>query len=169
MTQEELDRQKFAAQRITIVADELIKKLESNDKTIYERRISVSATSSLSRDFLMILSQIFNEAKSQTQDDHQARLERISSIISSVISQIESTIKAADEDVIRLEATQDGMRRALDAVRESGTLQAKELEKIEYLAQKDDPEARRKIGEHPETVLSKRTAASLKKNNSTNN
>jgi hypothetical protein len=169
MTQEELDRQKFASQRVIMVADELLRNLEVNDRTIAERRVTATATSKLSNDFVSVLGQILAETRTPGIEDPWAHLENLAGIIASVMKQIEEGIRASSDEVIQLEATQEGMRRALRAVRESGALQQRELEKIEELSELDNPEARRKIGEHPETMAVKRNATSLKKSRDSSN
>jgi hypothetical protein len=169
MTQEEFEKNKFASQRVISVADELIKKLDANEKTIADRRVSISATTNLSREFISVLSQILNEVRSPTTDDLKSHLENVSNIISSVVKQLDDNVRSSSEEIIKLEATQEGMRRALQAVKESGMLQERELEKIDKLAEKDDPEARRKVGEHPENFSAKRNAASLKKSRESSN
>ena len=163
MTQEEFDKNKFASQRIITVADELIKNLDTNDKTIAERRVVVAATSNLSKEVVSVLNQILGEMKSTSVEDPRAHLENLSGIVSSVVGQLEDTIRNSNNEVTRLEATQDGMRRALHAVRDSGLLQEKELEKISALSETENPEAHRQLGEHPETLSAKRNAATLKK------
>jgi len=152
-----------------MVADELLRNLEVNDRTIAERRVTATATSKLSNDFVSVLGQILAETRAPGVEDPQAHLENLAGIIASVMKQIEEGIRASSDEVIQLEATQEGMRRALRAVRESGALQQRELEKIEELSELDNPEARRKIGEHPETVSAKRNAASLKKSRDSSN
>ena len=136
---------------------------------IYERRLATGATSSLSMEFVAMLNQIMGEMRSPNTEDPQARLENVMNIIASVSKQLEETVKSSNDDVLRLEATQEGMRRALGAVRESGLLQEKELEKIEALAETEDPESRRRVGEHPEAMRTKRNASSLKKSRELSN
>lgn len=169
MTQEELEKNKFASQRVITVADELIKKLDENDKMIGERRITTNATSNFSREFVSVLTQILREVKSPNVDDIHAHIENISNIISSIIEQLNENIRNSNDEVVRLEATQEGMRRALQAVRESGTIQQRELEKIEELSRSENPESRRNVGEHPETMMVKKNAASLKKSRESSN
>ena len=169
MTQEELDKQKFASQRVITVADELLRNLEVNDKTIAERRVSVTATSKLSNDFVSVLNQILAETRAPDVEDPRAHLENLAGIIASVMKQIEEGVRASSDEILQLEATQEGMRRALRAVRESGTLQHRELEKIEELSELDNPEARRWAGGHPETMAVKRNAAGLKKSRDSSN
>jgi hypothetical protein len=169
MTQEELEKNKFASQRVITVADELLRNLEVNDKTIAERRVTATATSKLSNDFVSVLGQILAETRAPDVDDPRAHLENLAGIIVSVMKQIEEGIRISSDEVLQLEATQEGMRRALRAVRESGALQQRELEKIEELSELENPEARRKIGEHPETMAVKRNAASLKKSRDSSN
>ena len=152
-----------------MVADELLRNLEVNDRTIAERRVTATATSKLSNDFVSVLGQILAETRAPGVEDPHAHLENLAGIIVSVMKQIEEGIRASSDEVIQLEATQEGMRRALRAVRESGALQQRELEKIEELSELDNPEACRKIGEHPETVSAKRNAASLKKSRDSSN
>jgi len=169
MTQEELEKNKFASQRVITVADELLRNLEVNDKTIAERRIAANATSKLSNDFISVLNQILAETRAPGVEDPRAHLENLSGIIHSVVKQIEESVRGSSDEVLQLEATQEGMRRALQAVRESGALQQRELEKIESLSELENPEARRKIGEHPETMTVRRNAASLKKSRESSN
>ena len=152
-----------------MVADELLRNLEVNDRTIAERRVTATATSKLSNDFVSVLGQILAETRTPGIEDPWAHLENLAGIIASVMKQIEEGIRASSDEVIQLEATQEGMRRALRAVRESGALQQRELEKIEELSELDNPEARRKIGEHPETMAVKRNATSLKKSRDSSN
>lgn len=120
-------------------------------------------------EFISILNRIIGEMRAPNVEDPRAHFENISNFVASVAKQLEETIKSSNDDVLRLEATQEGMRRALQAVRESGLLQERELEKIEALAEVENPEARRKVGEHPETMSVKRNAVSLKKSRESSN
>ena len=150
MTQEELEKNKFASQRVITVADELLRNLEVNDKTIAERRVTATATSKLSNDFVSVLNQILAETRAPDVEDPRAHLENLAGIIASVMKQIEESVRVSSDEVIQLEATQ-------------------ELERIEELSELENPEARRKIGEHPETVAAKRNAAGLKKSRDSSN
>jgi hypothetical protein len=55
------------------------------------------------------------------------------------------------------------MRRALEAVKQTGNMRAAEIEKIVALAAADADESRRMSGDRPEKLSIKRKAAELRK------
>lgn len=163
MTQEDIDKSKHTSAAIIELAEDLMRKLGQNNQTIIEKRISTAATANLSNEIVTIMNRILTDARSGN-DAPDVRLERLSSVVSSIITSLESSVRNNADELIKLEATQDGMRRALEAVKSTGQLRIQELERIEKLAEKENPEARRKTGERPEAVATKRNAATLKKN-----
>jgi hypothetical protein len=74
----------------------------------------------------------------------------------------ETTLKSKIE-AAHLEGTQDGMRRALEAVKQTGNMRIAEINKIIELAAADPDESRRISGDRPEKLSIKRKAAELRK------
>lgn len=167
MTQEDVNNEKMIADGMIKIANELITKLSANEKTIEERKISLAATEELSEQVEQIINGALAEARSGD-PDLTKRIERVIEILTMTLKNIGSMRKATSDDVIRLIATQDGMKRALETVKETGHMRLREIEKIVKLSQQEDPERRRKIGEHPETVATKRNAKTLKQDQERN-
>lgn len=167
MTQEDVNNEKMIADGMIKIANELITKLSANEKTIEERKISLAATEELSEQVEQIINGALAEARSGDADLTK-RIERVIEILTMTLKNIGSMRKATSDDVIRLIATQDGMKRALETVKETGHMRLREIEKIVKLSQQEDPERRRKIGEHPETVATKRNAKTLKQDQERN-
>jgi len=163
MTQEEFDRITYASQEIIKLSDELIGKLEANKAMIDERRIASAATNTMTSQVSGLMNQLLAEIRVSDAPAEQT-LSKVVEFLVSLVSTLQSSQSASEEELIRLTATQDGMRRALEAVRETGALRLQELRRIETLSQQDNPEARRSIGARPETVAAKRNAKSLKQN-----
>lgn len=161
MTQEELNQITYASHEIIKLSEDLLTKLEANNATIEEKRVSNGATSTVINDVSGVLNQLIGEIQMGT-DTPEQKLSKVAEFLKSFVSSLQSAQKAADDDLIRLTATQEGMRRALEAVRETGNLRIQEVQRIEKLAQQEDPEARRPVGARPETVATKRNAKSLK-------
>lgn len=163
MTQEELDRISYASQEIIKLSDDLIAKLEANKTTIEERRIANAATTTMAGEVSGLMNQLLAEIKGGDAPPEK-KLTQVVDFLVSLVGTLQSSQRASEEELIRLTATQDGMRRALEAVRETGALRLQELRRIETLSQQDNPEARRSVGARPETVATKRNAKSLRQN-----
>jgi hypothetical protein len=161
MTQEEFDRISNVSQEIVKLANELISKLEMNQATIEERRISNAATSTVINEMSNLMNELLTEISSDDAPPDQ-KLARVKEFLTSLISSLQSSQRSSEHELIRLTATQDGMRRALEAVRDTGNLRIQELARIEILANTENPESRRSVGDRPETVATKRNAKSLK-------
>lgn len=161
MTQEELSQIAYASQEIIKLSEDLLTKLDANTSTIEEKRISNGATLTVINDVSGVINQLIGEIQTGS-DSPEQKLMKITEFLKSFVASLQSAQKSADDDLIRLIATQDGMKRALEAVRETGSLRMQEVQRIERLAQQENPEARRPVGERPETVAAKRNAKSLK-------
>lgn len=163
MTQEEFDRAAYASQEIINLSDELITKLEANRATIEERRIANVATSAMAGEVSGLMNQLISEIRGNDAPPEQ-KLTRVVEFLGSFVGTLQSSQRSSEDELIRLTATQDGMRRALEAVRETGSLRLQELSRIDALSQQENPEARRPVGARPETAATKRNAKSLKQN-----
>lgn len=162
MDQEEIDRKKFAATHLVDVTQEYIDKIKSNDEAITEKKASAKSIVQISSEISKILGKLIQEMRAPG-GDPQEKLAKSSEFLISLITSLETTAKSSTEEAMRLEATQQGMRRALEAVREAGTLQVRELERIEALSYESSEDVRRSVGERPEKISVKRNASSLKK------
>jgi len=132
MTQEELDRSRQTSIEIIRLAEELISKLETNNQVILERKMAVSANEKLTNDLIAELKESLTSSANCSVDP-AAKFEHLVGSITSIIVALESNSKSSLEDIVRLEATQDGMRRALEAVKSTGKLRIQELEKFEAM------------------------------------
>lgn len=162
MTQEEFIKASHSSQEIIKLADDLISKLSVNQSVIDERRVSNAATSTMTDELVNLMSGLLADLKASESPAEQ-KLSQVVDFLSSLVSSMRSSKRAAEDELVRLAATQDGMRRALEAVRETGVMRAQEVARIEALSRQDNPEARRSVGDRPETVATKRNAKSLKR------
>jgi len=168
MTQEEFIRISHSSQEIIKLADELISKLTTNQPMIEERRVSNAATSAMTNEIANLVNGLLAELRA-SEGTAEQKLGRVMDFLGSLVSSMQSSQRASEDELVRLAATQDGMRRALEAVRETGVMRTQELARIEALSQRDNPEARRSIGDRPETVATKRNAKSLKQDREAGN
>jgi hypothetical protein len=162
MTQEEFELKKYAATNIVTIADEYLAKIKSNVAAIDEKRISVKSVNQALQEIIRVLSSLVHESKVSELDPAE-KLTKVVEVLSSVVNSLESTMKSGNEEIIRLEATQVGMQRALEAVKGMGLSQVRELEKIDSLSNENPDDKSRSVGERPEKISVKRNAASLKK------
>lgn len=168
MTHEELSQVNYASREIVKLSEELLSRLQENSAMIDDKRVSNAAVQLIVNDVANVLNQLVGEIKTGT-DAPEQKLGRVAEFLVSFIGSLQASQRTAEDELIRLIATQDGMRRALEAVRETGSLRIQEVERIERLAQQEDPEARRPIGARPETVAAKRNAKALKKSQADRN
>jgi cysteinyl-tRNA synthetase len=100
------------------IANALLKDLEKNDKLIEEKKIKLESLI----EFSVTIKESISSFQSSLDDDFNAeeKLKKVNSYISTLISSLDSSVKFALEDVMKMEATQDGMKRALLTVKEAG-------------------------------------------------
>lgn len=100
------------------IADALLKDLEKNDKLIEEKKIKLDSMV----EFSITIKESISSFQTSLNNDLSAeeKLKKIDSYISTLISSLDASVKFASEDVMKMEATQDGMRRALLTVKEAG-------------------------------------------------
>lgn len=162
MIQKEVEEGKLIADALIKTADNLISKLAENERMIEERKLTKAATDDILDQLTHVISGVLLEAKSGDLDPVK-RVEKIVEVLTVITKNLESLKRSASDDLIRFISMQEGMRRALEAVRETGAAKAREIERVLRLSEADDPEARRRVGEHPETITAKRNAKSLKR------
>jgi hypothetical protein len=162
MIQKEVEEGKLIADALIKTADNLISKLAENERMIEERKLTKAATDDILDQLTHVISGVLLEAKSGDPDPVK-RVEKIIEVLTVITKNLESLKRSASDDLIRFISMQEGMRRALEAVRETGVAKTREIERVLRLSEADDPEARRRVGEHPETITAKRNAKSLKR------
>ncbi len=144
MTHEEANEVRNVSISVIALANDLLEKVNANDQIISERKISVETTDRLTGEIVNVLRHAASDASSSV-DSAEVKLGRLIDIISSLISSMESSSRLSREDLIRLEATQEGMRRALTAVKNEGQLKLQEAEVAHQTAIiADAPETARK-------------------------
>lgn len=147
MNKIEFETQVASASALVSVADELERKLEENTVAINERRIGSSAAVNVAKDILnlmrMLQSRIVDESV-----PIEARLGQTTEVVRSIVGWLEAFPHSERDDIVRMEATQDGMRRALQSVRDTGQARLSVLRELESVA-KEPPAGSRKPGQRP--------------------
>ncbi len=144
MTHEEANEVRNFSISVIALADDLLGKVNANDQIISERKISVEVTDRLTGEVVNVLRHAASDASSSV-DTAEIKLARLIDIISSLVSSLEGSLRLSREDLIRLESTQEGMRRALAAVKNEGQLRFQEAEAAYQTAIiADTPETARK-------------------------
>ena len=101
------------------VADSLLKNLEENESVLTEKRLIhsklVDSQESL-RHSLYNMRKVILSKKFTNEEKEEALYD----MTSSMIANINNLIKASNDELIRLESMQEGMKRALHTVKEIG-------------------------------------------------
>jgi hypothetical protein len=105
-------------QFIINIAEALMQNLNENDNIIIEKRISNATLENVVKELLPALSNIKIEMESSSPIEQ--RIQKVTGAIGMIINSLSTSLRAAQDDLIRLEATQDGMKRALTTVKEVG-------------------------------------------------
>ena len=122
-----MQEKRFAAQRLIEVSNELGSQISMNDKMIEERRTVAAATSNLSADILRIILTIRDSLNDKSQNVEE-RMQKSLDVIGSVVNVLESYPTNQREEIIKLEATQEGIRRTLEAIKTIGENEIRELD-----------------------------------------
>lgn len=147
MNKSEFDMQLMSANTLVSVADELEKNLESNALAINERKIGSAAAIRVSNDTLELV-RMLRVRLSNMDATPEAKLQQADEFIRSLIGWLEAFPINEREDIARMEATQDGMRRALQSVRDTGQARLTVLRELETTVNEPPPPSR-KPGQRP--------------------
>lgn len=163
MTREDLDKQKFAASYVLEIVNNFGQRIDENQKIIDNKRLTHEGAKLFSLEITKALNGILLEAKT-SQGDPASVLEKVLVVIGSISDSIERATKQGTEELIRMESTQEGMKRALDAVKTSALGTLNDVSKIEKMAEAPPPEEKtpRVPGTRPEKVALKRQAADIR-------
>jgi hypothetical protein len=159
MNIKELEAQRVTAEGIISISDDLIGKLSENDRVIGESRAAADAIANVSTSINETLKRAITEMNSES-------VEKSTATLRTLLAWLDERVLRSNLDATRLEGTQEGMRRALEAVKQTGSMRIAEIDRIIELASSED-EPRRATGERPEKLAVKRKAAELRKEQDT--
>lgn len=115
---------------VSTLVQDLQSKISVNDVTIQNRKISSNSSIALTADILKVIKII----RGSLVDDSIELADRVSKsleMVAALESSLENFPNTEREEIIRLEASQDGMRRVVEAVRESGASYAAEISQVD--------------------------------------
>jgi hypothetical protein len=160
MNNNELEQQRIAAIGAISISDELISRLSENERVLIESRSSSDAASNM----VTNVSDVIRRAISEMSTDS---IEKSITTLRTLLAWMEESVIKSKVETARVEGVQDGMRRALEAVKQTGNMRITEIDKIIELAAAEPDESRRTSGERPEKLSLKRKAAELRKEQDT--
>lgn len=111
---------------ISSLVHELQEKISVNDATIENRKVASSSSLALAADILKVV-KIIRESLSDNSAEPSDRISKSLEIVSALESSLDNLSRSEREEIIRLEASQDGMRRVIEAVREAASSRVSEL------------------------------------------
>ena len=103
---------------VSALVQDLQSKISVNDATIENRKIASSSSITLASDVLKVVKMI-SESLSDESTELSLRVSKSAEMVSALESSLENLPRSEREEIIRLEASQDGMRRVIEAVREA--------------------------------------------------
>ena len=160
MNNNELEQQRIAAIGAISISDELISRLSENERVLIESRSSSDAASNM----VTNVSDVIRRAISEMSTDS---VEKSITTLRTLLAWMEESVIKSKVETARVEGIQDGMRRALEAVKQTGNMRIAEIDKIIELAAAEPDESRRTSGERPEKLSLKRKATELRKEQDT--
>jgi hypothetical protein len=116
MKRDDKESMKFAVSVVNDITSDLQQKIDLNDRTIEHRKISSAASLTLASDVLRV-SKMIKDLLEDNDLDHSDRVEKALEVVSALNGSLESLPQAEREEIIRLEANQEGMRRVIEVVR----------------------------------------------------
>jgi len=160
MNNNELEQQRIAAIGAISISDELISRLSENERVLIESRSSSDAASNMVTNVSDVIRRAINEMSTDS-------VEKSITTLRTLLAWMEESVIKSKVETARVEGVQDGMRRALEAVKQTGNMRIAEIDKIIELAAAEPDESRRTSGERPEKLSLKRKAAELRKEQDT--
>lgn len=155
MNIKELELQRAASEGVISISDELMGRLTENERVIVESRAATEAVTNMAANISDVIKRAIVEMTSDG-------VEKSSTTLRTLLAWMDETTAKSKIDTARVEAIQEGMRRALEAVKQTGTMRIAEIDRIVALSESGE-EVRRVPGERPEKLSVKRKAAELKK------
>lgn len=160
MNKNEFENQLASASTLISVANELEQKLEENVTAINERKVGSAAAVVVAKDILNLMRMLQSRLTDESVPA-DARLQQASDVVRSLTGWLEAFPHSEREDITRMESTQEGMRRALHSVRDTGQARLAALRELEAVA-KDPPAGPRKPGQRPLKIATVQHAKELR-------
>lgn len=110
---------------VSALVQDLQSKISVNDVTIENRKIASSSSIALASDVLKVVKMI-SASLSDESAELSLRVSKSAEMVAALESSLENLPRSEREEIIRLEAAQDGMRRVIEAVREASLAHAEE-------------------------------------------
>lgn len=110
---------------VSALVQDLQSKISVNDATIENRKIASSSSIALASDVLKVVKMI-SASLSDESAELSLRVSKSAEMVAALESSLENLPRSEREEIIRLEASQDGMRRVIEAVREASLSHAEE-------------------------------------------
>jgi hypothetical protein len=167
MTREDLERQKFAANYVIDIIDSFNQRIDENQKIIANKRLTHEGAKQFSLEVSKALNSVLLEV-GMGKESPAETLEKIVGVIRSISDSIDAATKQGTEELIRMESTQEGMKRALEAVKTTAQGTLLDAEKIVKMAESPPPEDKlpRQAGTRPEKIALKKNAKELREKDS---
>ena len=156
MNNNELEQQRIAAIGAISISEDLISKLSENERVIIETKAASITMSNMAANISDVIHRAINEMNTDS-------VEKSTATLRTLLAWMDETTLKSKIEAAHLEGIQDGMRRALEAVKQTGNMRITEINKIIELAAADPDESRRMTGDRPEKLSIKRKAAELRK------
>ena len=156
MNNNELEQQRIASIGAISISEDLISKLSENERVIFETKAASNTMSNMSANISDVIHRAINEMNTDS-------IEKSTATLRTLLAWMDETTLKSKIEAAHLEGIQDGMRRALEAVKQTGNMRIAEINKIIELAAADPDESRRMPGDRPEKLSIKRKAAELRK------
>ena len=115
---------------ISALVNDLQSRISVNDATIENRKIASNSSLALAADISKVV-KIIQDSLSNESIDPNDRISKSLEMVSALQSSLESFPRTEREEIIRLEASQDGMRRVIDVIREAANTYAAEASQPE--------------------------------------
>lgn len=160
MNTKELEMQRLASEGVISISDDLIGRLSENERIIIESRVSSDTMASMAASVGDVVKRAIVEMTSESAEKSTATLRTL-------LSWLDETVTKSRLDAAKVEGIQEGMRRALEAVKQTGTMRIAEIDRIIAISEAGPDESRRVPGERPEKLSVKRKAAELRKERDT--
>lgn len=103
---------------ISSLVRDLQEKISVNDITIANRKIASAASLALAADVLKIVKMVHTTLNDESVT-HEDKVTKSLEMLTALSSSLENLPTSEREEILRLEASQDGMRRVIDAVHDS--------------------------------------------------
>jgi cell division protein ZapA (FtsZ GTPase activity inhibitor) len=127
MSKDNTQLEKLSAENLIGVADEILRQINMNEQTIYDRKLTSAATINISNDIVKLVNTLLKDLGDEAAPPAD-RIQKANDVLASLVTSLGNLAQTEREEIIRLEATQTGMKRVAETVKVTGENQLKLLE-----------------------------------------